>query len=265
MASLLAGPSLALVNFGRLMRSCDGLAHDLGAEERRRRLCAYVPVLQALWRELESTSECSRDDLDEYARKVERLAELLDEEKLARGGAAGALAGTRANSNGRLTRGEANAELSSRLSATTRVQQALRAQLMQSGEPARGADGPPAPRPLATTAQPAAAPAAVGAAVGAAAGTSALDALLARAAAGKAAAGGGVGLAGGGAGLAGGDTGASAAAGAPMSGGGETGASDGPSVGHAGDNESYCYCVHYIVGEGTVPQGMQVGVAHSIY
>jgi hypothetical protein len=189
-----ATPSHALVNFARLMRSCDELASDLRDEPRRRRLRAYVPALQALWRQLETLSECGWDDLDEYARKVERLAELLDEGRLASGGA---LAGTRVNSNARLTRKQANEELTSRRTASTRVHQAIRAQLMQSSSaepiPAQPPTLPTATRAFAPTPQPPVASAAVAAAGTGVAGAkgsstlagdkgdSTLDALIARA------------------------------------------------------------------------------------
>lgn len=169
-------PSHALVNFARLMRSCDDLAADLREEQRRHRLRAYLPVLQALWRELETSAECSWVELDEYGRKVERLVELLDEEKLARGGA---LAGTRVNSNARLTRKQANEELSSRLTATTRIHEALRAQLMHSMEPAPVPATTSSARAFAPTPQPPVVSAAV--AVAGSVCSSTLEALLARA------------------------------------------------------------------------------------
>eukprot|EP00967_Tisochrysis_lutea_P044823 scaffold54379_cov33-Tisochrysis_lutea.AAC.3 len=121
-------PSHALVNFSRLMRSCDALAADLREEAARLRLAAYVPVLHSLFAQLEQEGCCAWDELDEYSRKVTRLAELLDEKRLTSGG--GALAVARATSNPRLTRKQANAELSGRRTAANRVREALRAQLL---------------------------------------------------------------------------------------------------------------------------------------
>lgn len=56
----------------------------------------------------------------EYRRKIERLSELLDNGKLLRS-SGGALAACQAHSNSMLSRGEANAELVTRLTAASQV------------------------------------------------------------------------------------------------------------------------------------------------
>ena len=101
---------------------------------------ALRDTLTRLWQELQKQSEqrewlggsvacCSEAQLGEYRRHIERLAELLDDGKLL-SGAGSQLALTQALCNGNLTREQANAELSSRLHATSRMQQALRNQLL---------------------------------------------------------------------------------------------------------------------------------------
>ena len=128
-------------NLVRLLSSCDRLsAGGFRARAERRRFETYLSVLQRMWHELAAESEptasstvraCapSEEQLSEYRRRIERLAELLDGQKML-SGAGSALAFTQAQCNASLTREQANAELSSRLHATSRMQAALRDQLL---------------------------------------------------------------------------------------------------------------------------------------
>ena len=162
------------VNLARLLRSCEQLSASLSASGShgsaarradRRRFETYLSVLQRMWHDLANSSGLgattaggsgvSEALLSEYRRKIERLAELLDAEKMI-SGSGSALALTQAQCNGSLTREQANAELSSRLKTTTCMQQAVRSQLLQpaaapgsdqgsdglaGGDPAGGAGG----------------------------------------------------------------------------------------------------------------------------
>ena len=153
--SLMAGsddrdPSHTHVNMTRLLASCDKLAAG-GLYERveRRRFETYLAALQRMWHELAAQGEqrewatapsevranaASETQLSEYRRRIERLAELLDGDKML-SGAGSALALVQAQCNGSLSREQANAELMMRLHATSRMQTALRNQLLGPGPP----------------------------------------------------------------------------------------------------------------------------------
>eukprot|EP00310_Coccolithus_braarudii_P013375 CAMPEP_0183354296 /NCGR_PEP_ID=MMETSP0164_2-20130417/37227_1 /TAXON_ID=221442 /ORGANISM="Coccolithus pelagicus ssp braarudi, Strain PLY182g" /LENGTH=272 /DNA_ID=CAMNT_0025527151 /DNA_START=138 /DNA_END=956 /DNA_ORIENTATION=- len=111
----------------RLLRCCDELATELHTRETQRKLATFVSVLERYWHEVDAAGDCIDDEMGEYWRKIEALAELISDEKLL--SASSGLV-SRVHSNSRLTRSEANAELSNRLNAANRVQQALREQLM---------------------------------------------------------------------------------------------------------------------------------------
>lgn len=117
------------VNLERLIRSCEVMSGEIQEKRARRRFETYLSVLQRYWHELAAT-RCSEEVLGEYRRKIEYLADLLDDDKLLAGGGAGLARSQAANSNS-LTREEANAELQMRLSTATRIQEQLRSQLMQ--------------------------------------------------------------------------------------------------------------------------------------
>ena len=189
-------PQRARVNFVRLLRSCDALAEDLALEDNRRRLGAYVGLLRTLLASLERTAECSRDDVNEYTRKVAHIAELLDASRLT-SASAGALARARAHNNARISRGEANAELSNRLVSATRVQQERREALMRHGVgdtdgsdsvPSEASLRPPVASSAVVSAAAAAAPTGGGGCSGSQSGGSVLDELVAAAAAERSAA-----------------------------------------------------------------------------
>lgn len=117
------------VNLERLLRCSEKLGNELSGESDRRRLLTYLSVLERYWHELDA-ARCSKAVLDEYRRKIEHIGDLLDDEKML-AGSGGALARSQAHNNASLTREQANSELASRLNAASRVQQALRSQLMQ--------------------------------------------------------------------------------------------------------------------------------------
>jgi len=154
-----------LTDLQRLLRACDALAADLTPTAHQRRLGIYISVLERYWHEIDEKSFCTNEAMAEYWRKIERLADLLDESKLL----SGAGAHSRAHSNSKLSRGEANAEIADRLNAANRVQQALREKLMHHvvGPPAAGPgssrvpDPSPQIAPLASGGEPPA-PAAAG-------------------------------------------------------------------------------------------------------
>jgi hypothetical protein len=141
-------------NLERLLRACDALgAGGLASRAERRRFETYLSTLQRLWHELANApaGACAEGQLGEYRRRIERLAELLDADKLL-SGAGSALALTQAVCNGHISREQANAELSSRLHATSRMQRALRDQLFGPVNPsplalAGGAEQLPPPSP----------------------------------------------------------------------------------------------------------------------
>jgi chromosome segregation ATPase len=120
--------SLTRTNLERLLRSCERLSGDMHGRADRQRFESYLVVLQRQWRELKAQSQCSEDALAEFRRKIQRLAELLDEGKLL-SGAGSSLALTQAHCNAHLSRSQANAELVNRLREKERMQQALRSQL----------------------------------------------------------------------------------------------------------------------------------------
>ena len=133
-------PSKIKTDLERLLKSCDRLSQSGVHISERRKFETFLSTLTRLWQELQKQSEqrewlggsvacCSEAQLGEYRRHIERLAELLDDGKLL-SGAGSQLALTQALCNGNLTREQANAELSSRLHATSRMQQALRNQLL---------------------------------------------------------------------------------------------------------------------------------------
>ncbi len=126
------------VNLERLLRSCDALGGSLGNRASRRRFETYLSVLQRYWHTLDEL-HCSEAVLSEYRRKIERLAELIDDGKLQSGAGSG-LALSQAHNNAGLTRAQANSELASRLTASSRVQHTARSQLMAAGA-ADGGDG----------------------------------------------------------------------------------------------------------------------------
>ena len=103
-------------NLQRLLRSCEQLseAPDDGVAQRRR-LATYLSVLDRYWHELSAVpakrQQCPPDELGEYRRRIEQLADLLDDEKLL--ATASSATATRTHSNSRLSREQANAELSS--------------------------------------------------------------------------------------------------------------------------------------------------------
>ena len=136
-------------NLQRLLRSCEQLseAPDDGVAQRRR-LATYLSVLDRYWHELSAVpakrQQCPPDELGEYRRRIEQLADLLDDEKLL--ATASSATATRTHSNSRLSREQANAELSSRLRAANRVQEALRTQLLK-----RDTELPPTAAPSSTT------------------------------------------------------------------------------------------------------------------
>ena len=109
--------SLTRTNLERLLRSCERLSGDMHGRADRQRFESYLVVLQRQWRELKAQSQCSEDALAEFRRKIQRLAELLDEGKLLSGAGSS------------LARSQANAELVNRLREKERMQQALRSQL----------------------------------------------------------------------------------------------------------------------------------------
>ena len=129
-------------NLVRLLSSCERLSASLssGRVEQstradRRRFETYLAVLQRLWHELASGgagNTVSETLLSEYRRKIERLAELLDADRMI-SGSGSSLAFTQAQCNSLLSRTQANAELSSRLQTTTCMQEALRSQLLRPG------------------------------------------------------------------------------------------------------------------------------------
>ncbi len=88
--------------------------------------------MQVLRRESAQLEEGAATDEGraEFNRKIERLGELLDNGKLLRG-SGGALTIRRAHANVKLSRGEANAELLSRLTAAGQLQSELRARLLE--------------------------------------------------------------------------------------------------------------------------------------
>lgn len=124
------------VNLERLLRCSEKLGNELSGEPDRRRLLTYLSVLERYWHELDA-ARCSKAVLDEYRRKIEHIGDLLDDEKML-AGSGGALARSQAHNNASLTREQANSELASRLNAASRVQQALRSQLMQHVEGVAG-------------------------------------------------------------------------------------------------------------------------------
>ena len=95
----------ARVNLERLLRSCDALATGgLSTRTERRRFETYLNTLQGCgtsWRARADRQprSCSEAQLGEYRRRIERLAELLDADKLL-SGAGSALALTQALCNG---------------------------------------------------------------------------------------------------------------------------------------------------------------------
>ena len=103
----------ARTNLRRLLRRCEGPRSAVHGPEQRMRLASFVDVLERLWHQLEESSECSEDELAEYWRRIEGVAELLDDAKLL-SGSTGALANSRAHANARITRAQANAELAGR-------------------------------------------------------------------------------------------------------------------------------------------------------
>ena len=133
-------PSHTRPNLVRLLRSCERLSTTISSGAARhgdkRRFQTYLAVLQRQWHELASTSAMLPSSgvgdalLAEYRRKIERLAELLDADRML-SGSGSVLAMTQACCNVSLTRAEANAELSSRLQTTTYMQEAQRSQLLQ--------------------------------------------------------------------------------------------------------------------------------------
>ena len=130
------------VNLARLLRACDKLSNGgLSTRAERRRLDTYLVTLRQQCKELED-ARCAAPLLTEYWRRIDRLEELLDAGKL-RTGMGSALAFTQAQCNASLTREQANAELTNRLHATSRMQEELRSQLLQ--QPGADADGAPAP------------------------------------------------------------------------------------------------------------------------
>lgn len=124
-------------NLERLLRSCDELSGSLEGRAERRRYETYLTVLLRQWQALADERTCPAEVLGEFRRKIERLAELLDEGKLL-SGSGSALALAQAQCNANLTRSQVNAELSTRLREKERMQQALRSQLSLAG-----ASGPP--------------------------------------------------------------------------------------------------------------------------
>jgi uncharacterized coiled-coil protein SlyX len=125
------------INLDRLLRSCDALGDSLADKAARRRFVTYLTVLQRYWHDLDAAGE-SEVVLGEYRRRIERLAELVDEGKML-SGVGSALALSQAHNNAGLTRAQANAELASRHGATTRVQESARTLLLQPS--GGGADG----------------------------------------------------------------------------------------------------------------------------
>lgn len=121
-------PSRTRVNLERLLRSCEKLSGDLSGRAERRRFETYLSVLQKHWQELKMQRQCGEDTLGELRRRIDRLAELLDEGKMLSGAGSG-LALSQAQANAHLTRSQANAELANRLREKERMHQALRDQL----------------------------------------------------------------------------------------------------------------------------------------
>ena len=70
-------------------------------------------MLDRYWHELSAVpakrQQCPPDELGEYRRRIEQLADLLDDEKLL--ATASSATATRTHSNSRLSREQANAEL----------------------------------------------------------------------------------------------------------------------------------------------------------
>ena len=71
------------INLTRLLRSCEMLAAD-GLQDRadRRKFEKYLTVLGRLWVDLTHQPNVPDAVLTEYRRQIERLAELLDSDKL---------------------------------------------------------------------------------------------------------------------------------------------------------------------------------------
>ena len=128
------------INLTRLLRSCEMLAAD-GLQDRadRRKFEKYLTVLGRLWVDLTHQPNVPDAVLTEYRRQIERLAELLDSDKLLIN-AGSSLALTQVSSNSSLTREQAIAELSGRLQTRSCVQEALRSQLFD-GTPSAQAGG----------------------------------------------------------------------------------------------------------------------------
>ena len=72
------------INLDRLLRSCDALGDSLADKAARRRFVTYLTVLQRYWHDLDAAGE-SEVVLGEYRRRIERLAELVDEGKMLSG------------------------------------------------------------------------------------------------------------------------------------------------------------------------------------
>jgi hypothetical protein len=146
-------------NLFRLLRSCERLSTELHGHAERKRFEAYLVVLESLWHQLADQQRDNHADpsgssaiagegiLGEYRRKIERLAELIDAEKMRTGSGSG-LALTQASCNASLTREQANAELSSRLRTASREQDKLRNKLLAGQEAAGVADCDQATAPL---------------------------------------------------------------------------------------------------------------------
>ena len=114
------------VNLERLLLSCERMTEgsDLHCKGGRRRFETYLSVLQRYWHELAKESD---EGLAEYRRKIEYLADLIDESKLRSGSM---VSQSQAHNQPELTREQANAELSSRLATANRAHEELRIQLV---------------------------------------------------------------------------------------------------------------------------------------
>jgi hypothetical protein len=107
-------PARSLVNLKRLLCRCEDadVAATLHDPTERRRLATFVSVMERLWQDLRRSIDlgdapgCSEEEVAEYWRRIEGVADLLDDAKL-RSSSAGALANTRAHGNAKLSRAQA--------------------------------------------------------------------------------------------------------------------------------------------------------------
>lgn len=120
------------VNLSRLIAACERVSVAALEEPReRRRQEAFLSHLHAQWLSLASLSHNGHPSLNEFRRKIEHLADVVEAGKMRCGG------GGQAHNQPHLSRAQANGELCRRISATSRVEEARRQELV-SGREGRG-------------------------------------------------------------------------------------------------------------------------------